>query len=75
MFKAPEETITRIVSGCIWDAVSRLDRLTEETKGNNQRLNELDKETEDLKLSLDASHEVLKTKIKTVSSFLNKLKS
>ena len=74
MFKAQEETIRRIISSCILDTISLLDRLTEETKGNTKRLNKLHKETEDLKLSLDASHEIFQTKIETVNSFLAELK-
>lgn len=55
LFKAQEETIIKIVSCCNTDTIARLNRLTEEIQDNNERLNKLNKETNDLKLSLSAS--------------------
>ena len=55
LFKAQEETIIKIVSCCNTDTIARLNRLTEEIQDNNERLNMLNKETNDLKLSLSAS--------------------
>lgn len=55
LFKAQEETIIKIVSSCNTDTIARLNRLTEEIQDNNERLNKLNKETNDLKLSLSAS--------------------
>ena len=54
LFKAQEETIIKIVSCCNTDTIARLNRLTEEIQ-DNERLNKLNKETNDLKLSLSAS--------------------
>ena len=50
LFKAQEET-----SCCNTDTIARLNRLTEEIQDNNERLNKLNNETNDLKLSLSAS--------------------
>ena len=58
MFKAQEEAIEQIVSGCNTDTITRWDQLTEEIQDNNERLNKLNKEAEDLKLSLDASQKI-----------------
>ena len=58
IFKAQEEAIEQIVSGCNTDTITRWDQLTEEIQDNNERLNKLNKETEDLKLSLDASQKI-----------------
>ena len=55
LFKAQEETIIKIVSCCNTDTIARLNRLTEEIQDNNERLNKLNKETNDLKLSFSAS--------------------
>ena len=55
LFKVQEETIIKIVSCCNTDTIARLNRLTEEIQDNNERLNMLNKETNDLKLSLSAS--------------------
>lgn len=55
LFKAQEETIIKIVSCCNTDTIARLNRLTEEIQDNNERLNKLNKEANDLKLSLSAS--------------------
>ena len=63
MFKVEEETIRKIVSSCNTDTIARLDRLTEEIQDSNEKLNKLNKETEDLKLSLDASKEIFKKKL------------
>ena len=51
MFKAPEETIRKIVSSYNSDTTVRLDRLSEEIQDNNERLEKLNKERADLKIS------------------------
>ena len=51
MFKAPEETIRKIVSSYNSDTTVRLDRLSEEIQDNNERLEKLNKERVDLKIS------------------------
>ena len=63
VFKVEEETIRKIVSSCNTDIITRLDQLTEEIQDSNEKLNKLNKETEDLKLSLDASKEIFKKKL------------
>ena len=51
IFKAPEETIRKIVSSYNSDTTVRLDRLSEEIQDNNERLEKLNKERVDLKIS------------------------
>ena len=51
MFKEQEEKLLNIVRNSISDTIARLDRLTQEISGNNIKLNDLNKETDDLKLS------------------------
>ena len=58
MFKVHEETIRKIVSSCNSDTIVRLDRLSEEIQDNNERLEKLNKETVDLKISLETSQEI-----------------
>ena len=55
MFKAQEETIRKIVSSCNSDTIVRLDPLSEEIQENNERLEKFNKETVDLKISLETS--------------------
>ena len=50
IFKAPEETIRKIVSSYNSDTTVRLDRLSEEIQDNNERLEKLNKERVDLKI-------------------------
>ena len=58
MFKVHEETIRKIVSSCNSEIILRLDRLSEEIQDNNERLEKLNKETVDLKISLETSQEI-----------------
>ena len=51
MFKEQEEKLLNIVRNSISDTIARLDRLTQEISDNNIKLNDLNKETDDLKLS------------------------
>ena len=62
MFKAQEETIKKIVSSCNSDTIVRLDRLSQEIQDNNERLEKLNKETVDLKISLETSQEIFEKK-------------
>ena len=72
MFKAQEETIRKIVSSCNSDTIMRLDRLSEEIQDNNERLEKLNKETVDLKISLETSQEIFEKKFQKVDDNLSK---
>ena len=74
MFKAQEETIRKIVSSCNSDTIVRLDRLSEEIQDNNERLEKLNKETVDLKISLETSQEIFEKKFQKVDDSLSKQK-
>ena len=74
MFKAQEETIRKIVSSCNSDTIMRLDRLSEEIQDNNERLEKLNKETIDLKISLETSQEIFEKKFQKVNDNLSKQK-
>ena len=74
MFKAQEETIRKIVSSCNSDTIMRLDRLSEEIQDNNERLEKLNKETVDLKVSLETSQEIFEKKFQKVNDNLSKQK-
>ena len=58
MFKVQEETIRKIVSSCSSDTIVRLDRLSQEIQDNNERFKKLNKETVDLKISLETFQEI-----------------
>ena len=74
MFTAQEETIRKIVSSCNSDTIVRLDRLSEEIQDNNERLEKLNKETVDLKISLETSQEIFEKKFQKVNDNLSKQK-
>ena len=74
MCKAQEETIRKIVSSCNSDTIMRLDRLSEEIQDNNERLEKLNKETVDLKISLETSQEIFEKKFQKVNDNLSKQK-
>ena len=74
MFKAQEETIRKIVSSCNSDTIVRLDRLSKEIQDNNERLEKLNKETVDLKISLETSQEIFEKKFQKVNDNLSKQK-
>ena len=74
MFKAQEETIRKSVSSCNSDTIMRLDRLSEEIQDNNERLEKLNKETVDLKISLETSQEIFEKKFQKVNDNLSKQK-
>ena len=74
MFKAQEETIRKIVSSCNSDTIMRLDRLSKEIQDNNERLEKLNKETVDLKLSLETSQEIFEKKLQKVNDNLREQK-
>ena len=77
MFEEQKESIRKIKYICNKDIIAPLDRLSEEIKQNNQRLNTLSKEiklkktyvqaqTKMPKLSLGTLEEILETKIKKI---------
>ena len=74
MFKTQEETIRKIVSSCNSDTIMRLDGLSEEIQDNNERLEKLNKETVDLKISLETSQEIFEKKFQKVNDNLSKQK-
>ena len=74
MFKAQEETFRKIVSSCNSDTIVRLDRLSKEIQDNNERLEKLNKETVDLKISLETSQEIFEKKFQKVDDNLSKQK-
>ena len=67
MFKEQQEALLKILSCCTDTLNQRLDKLTLQITDNNSTLKECCKETDDLKLSLDASLNIYDDK-------LNKLK-
>ena len=73
MFKVQEETIRKIVSSCNSHTIVRLDRLSEEIQ-DNKRLEKLNKETVDLKISLETSQEIFEKKFQKVDDNLSKQK-
>ena len=62
MFLKQEQKIHDIVQRGAADTNSRIDRLTQEIKDNNTRLDVLRKETDELKLSVEASQEMFEKK-------------
>ena len=73
MFKAQEETIRKLVSSCNSNTIERLDRLSE-VQDNNKRLEKLNKETVDLKTSLETFQEIFEKKFQKVDDNLSKQK-
>ena len=67
MFKEQEEKLLNIVRNSISDTIARLDRLTQEISDNNIKLNDLSKETDDLKLSIETSQEINDEKFKEIN--------
>ena len=74
MFKAQEETIRKIVSSYNSDTIVRLDRLSEEIQDNKERLEKVNKEAVDLKISLETSQEIFEKKFQKVNYNLSKQK-
>ena len=68
MFLKQEQKILDIVQRGAADTNSRIDRLTREIKDNNTRLDVLRKETDELKLSVEASQEMMGKKLKKLKA-------
>ena len=71
MFLKQEQKILDIVQRGAADTNSRIDRLTQEIKDNNTRLDVLRKETDELKLSVEASQEMMDKKIEKAEGKVN----
>ena len=74
MLKAQEETTRKIVSSYNWDTIGRLDRMSEEIQDKNERLEKFNKETVDLKTSLETSQEIFEKNFQKVNDNLSKQK-
>ena len=70
MFKEQEEKLLNIVRNGIPDTNAPLDWLTREISDNNIKLNELSKETDYLKLSIETSQEITEEKFKKMNKNL-----
>ena len=68
MFLKQGQKILDIVQRGAADTTSRIDRLTQEIKDYNTRLDVLRKETDELKLSVTASQEMLGKKFKKLKA-------
>ena len=55
----------------VFQILTRLDWLTQEISDNNIKLNDLSKETDDLKLSIETSQEITDEKFKEINKKLN----
>ena len=75
MFKEQEETIIQIITSCTSVIYQRLDKQTQEIQDNNARMDLITKDTEELKLSLNASQDMLEGKMKKVEETLYKQKA
>ena len=69
MFLKQEQKILDIVQRGAADTNSRIDRLTQEIKDNNTRLDVLRKETDELKLCVEASQEMMEKAEGKVKSY------
>ena len=63
MFKEQEQALIKMLSSCINTLNQRLDELTLQVTDNNNKLKEICKETDDLKLNLDASLNIYEGKL------------
>ena len=62
MFLKQKQKFLDIAQRGVADTNSRIDRLTQEIKDNNTRLDVLRKETDELKLTVEASQEIMEKK-------------
>ena len=62
MFRKQEQKILQIVQNGAADTNSQIDQVTQEIKDNNTRINVIGKETDELKLSVEASQEMMEKK-------------
>ena len=68
MFLTLKQKFLDIAQRGVADTNSRIDRLTQEIKDNNTRLDVLRKETDELKLGVEASQEMTGKKLKKLKA-------
>ena len=71
MFRKQEQKILQIVQNGAADTNSQIDQVTQEIKDNNTRINVIGKETDELKLSVEASQEMMDKKIEKAEGKVN----
>ena len=74
MFRKQEQKILQIVQNGAADTNSQIDQVTQEIKDNNTRINVIGKETDELKLSVEASQEMMDKKIEKAEGKVNQYK-
>ena len=74
MFKEQQNALVNIVSQNTTPLQTSLDKLTMEIKDNNDRLNNIMKETDDLKLSIETYQNVTDDKLKNTENSIDKIK-
>ena len=73
MFKEQQKALLDIVSTNTTPLQNSLDRLSSQIQGNSNRLENIIKETDDLKLSLEATQEMQDEKIKSVEKLVEEV--
>ena len=73
MFKEQQTALSDIVSTNTTQLQKSLDRLSIQIQDNNNRLENIIKETDDLKLSLEATQEIQDEKIKSVEKLVKEV--
>ena len=74
MFKEQQNALVNIVSQNTTPLQTSLDKLTMEIKDNNDRLNNIMKETDDLKLSIETYENITDDKLKDTENSIDKIK-
>ena len=74
MFKEQQNALVNIVSQNTTPLQTSLDKLTVEIKDNNDRLNNIMKETDDLKLSIGTYQNITDDKLKNTENSIDKIK-
>ena len=74
MFKEQQNALVNIVSQNTASLQTSLDKLTVEIKDNNDRLNNIMKETDDLKLSIETYQNITDDKLKDTENSIDKIK-
>ena len=74
MFKEQQNALINIVSQTATPLQTSLDKLTMEIKDSNDRLNSIMKETDDLKLSIEAYQNITDDKLKDTEISIDKIK-
>ena len=74
MFKEQQNTLVNIVSQTTTPLQTYLEKLTMKIKDNNDRLNNIRKETDDLKLSIETYQNIADDKLKDTENSIEKIK-